>query len=86
MNQITESTFTPELKAYIFANFAKDAIDKMGFDGLATEPVSFEIRDEDSLMGVCVCQIFWGQLHIKYLVVDERQRGRGLGRKLMEYA
>ena len=38
----------------------------------------------NNLIGVAVAQLFWGQLHIKYLVVEEKHRGQGYARKLME--
>ena len=53
---ITQTTLTPELKASIFEAFAKHAIASVGFDGLAQEPVAFEIMENDVSLGVVVCQ------------------------------
>lgn len=85
-NQITQTTLTPELKASIYEAFAKHAIDSVGFDGLAQEPVAFEIIENDVSLGVVVCQLFWGNLHIKYLLTNKEHRGRGIARALMEHA
>ena len=85
-NQIKQTTLTPELKASIFEDFSKHAIESVGFDGLAAEPVAFEIMENDVSLGAVVCQLFWGNLHIKYLLVKEQHRGRGLAKALMEHA
>ncbi|MDA0911501.1 MAG: GNAT family N-acetyltransferase [Proteobacteria bacterium] len=83
---ITQTTLTPELKASIYQAFAKHAIDSVGFDGLAEEPVAFEIMKNDVSLGVVVCQLFWGNLHIKYLLTNKEHRGCGIVRALMEHA
>lgn len=85
-HQITQTTLTPELKASIYAAFSKHAIDSVGFDGLAGEPVAFEIMENDVSLGVVVCQLFWGNLHIKYLLTNKEHSGHGIARALMEHA
>ena len=84
--QITRAPLTAERKASIYEAFAKHAIDSVGFDGLAQEPVAFEIMENDVSLGVVVCQLFWGNLHIKYLLTNKEHRGRGIARALMEHA
>ena len=84
--QITQTTLNPELKASIYEAFAKHAIESVGFDGLAGEPVAFEIMENDVSLGVVVCQLFWGNLHIKYLLTNKEHRGHGIARALMEHA
>jgi|JFJP01.1.fsa_nt_gi ribosomal protein S18 acetylase RimI-like enzyme len=81
---IRQSVLTSELKKHIYECFSRHAIISTGIDGLSQEPVSFEIRNKNNLIGVVVAQLFWGQLHIKYLVVEEKHRGQGYARKLME--
>ena len=84
-NQITQTTLTAEQKASIYEAFTKYAIDSVGFDGLAQEPVAFEIMENNVFLGVGVCQLFWGNLHIKYLLTNKEHRGRGIARALMEH-
>ncbi len=85
-HNITQTTLTAERKASIYEAFAKHAIDSVGFDGLAGEPVAFEIMENDASLGVVVCQLFWGNLHIKYLLTNKEHRGHGIARALMEHA
>ena len=66
--------------------FSKEAITSTGIDGLAKEPVAFEMRDGEAFIGCVVVQMFWGQLHVKYLTVDEAYRNQGHARSLMEHA
>jgi ribosomal protein S18 acetylase RimI-like enzyme len=86
MHKITPTTLTPELKRSIYKDFKQHAIESMGFDGLAQDPVAFEIVEKDVSIGVCVCQLFWGNLHIKYLLTNKENRGRGIAKALMEHA
>ena len=81
---IKQSVLTAELKKHIYECFSKHAVASTSLDGLNQEPVSFEIRNNNELIGCAVAQIFWGQLHIKYLIVEEKYRGQGYARKLME--
>ena len=85
-HKITQTTLTSELKASIYEAFAKHSIDSVGFDGLAQEPVAFEIMENDVSLGVVVCQLFWGNVHIKSLLTNKEHRGRGIARALMEHA
>lgn len=75
--KIKQGPLTIELKQQIFAEFAKHAIQSTGMNGLAEEPIAFEMMEEKALLGCAVVQYFWGQLHIKYLYVEQRFRGQG---------
>ena len=86
MTDIIKTSLTPQLKEYIYQQFSRHSIASLGFNGLSGEPVAFEIRANEELQGVCTVQHAWGGLHIKYLVVDEKYRGQGIGRRLMEHA
>lgn len=86
MTQIKQSTLTPDLKKHIYEGFSKHAISSTGIDGLSQEPIVFEIRKGQNVIGCVVVQLFWGQLHIKYLFIEEPYRGKGYARELMEYA
>lgn len=85
-NKITQTILTPELKQWIINGLAKHAIDQTGIDGLKEEAILFEIRDNQNLAGCVAIQIFWGQLHIKMLFVEENYRAQGFARALMEHA
>lgn len=89
--KLIENPLTDEVKNKIFKGFEEQAIQRFGVNGFTTELTSFEIYNDpdnneskDELIGVAVVQIFWGQLHIKYIFVDEKYRGQGIGSKLME--
>jgi mutator protein MutT len=86
MHIIHQNKLREEVKKKIFDGFVRDAINATGINGLEEEPVSFEIFHDQEFVGACVVQLFWGQLHIKYLYVEKAYRGQGLGRKLLERA
>mgnify|MGYP003348807970 FL=1 len=84
--KITIGALTSELKDSIYKDFADHAISTMGFNGLSDEPIAFEINGNGINIGVCVCQLFWGNLHIKYLITRKGYKGQGIGRGLIEHA
>jgi len=84
--QISQSTLSETIKRKIFDGFRKEAIKATGINGLSEEPVSFEIFNGEKFVGAIVVQLFWEQLHIKYLFVEENYRGQGIARQLMNYA
>ncbi len=84
--QIHQSTLTPELTTKIFEEFSKAAIKATGIDGLSEKAITFEKRDGKNLIGCIVVQMFWGQLHIKYLFVQEQYRSQGIATELMKHA
>lgn len=79
------SPLSPDLKKHIFDTFSHHAIQSTGMDGLK-DPISIELRNQETLIGCVVVLPFWGQLHIKYLMVEEAYRGCGYGKVLMEQA
>jgi ribosomal protein S18 acetylase RimI-like enzyme len=81
-----KTLLTPQRKEYIYKKFAEHSVTKVGFDGFADNPVAFEARENEELIGTCVVQLFWGNLHIKYLIVEEKYRRKGIARSLMEHA
>lgn len=81
--EIVQTTFNTELKNDLYNMFAQHAIEVAGMNGLATEPVSFVMRDGYTVIGAIVAQIFWQQLHIKYLAVNKEFRKQGIAKKLM---
>jgi ribosomal protein S18 acetylase RimI-like enzyme/8-oxo-dGTP pyrophosphatase MutT (NUDIX family) len=83
---INQKKLTDENKKKIFQGFAVQAIKSTGMDGLDEEPISFEICDQSGFVGAIVVQLFWEQLHIKYLFVEEKYRGQGMATRLMNHA
>ena len=86
MPAIIQSTLTPKLKKHVYEAFSKYSIQSTGMDGLAEEPISFEMYEHQKFLGCVVLQMFWGQLHIKYLLVEEQHRGKGHAKTLMNQA
>jgi len=84
--KITQNKLSEEIKAKIYQGFGKQAIQETGINGLSEEPISFEIYTSSDFVGAIVVQPFWEQLHIKYLFVEEKFRGQGFARKLMQHA
>ncbi len=83
---IKEEKLSPELTEKIYAGLNKAAIAATGRDGFAEGPISFRLEDNGKMIGVVVIQIVWGQLHIKYLLVEEAYRKLGIAKRLMEHA
>jgi ribosomal protein S18 acetylase RimI-like enzyme len=83
---ITQTPLTDTLKHLLHKGLGHNAISRVGFNGLSSDPIVFEIRDGKAFMGACVVQLFWGQLHIEYLFVEEKYRKKGLGQQLMDHA
>jgi ribosomal protein S18 acetylase RimI-like enzyme len=83
---IRQNNLSDETKKKIFSGFGRQAIKATGIDGLTEDSVSFEIFDEEEFIGAIVVQIFWEQLHIKYLYLEEKFRGKGIGGQLMHRA
>ncbi|MBS0651933.1 MAG: GNAT family N-acetyltransferase [Verrucomicrobia bacterium] len=84
--EIKQGALAPELKQRIFEAFGKHAVQTTGMNGLSEDPVAFEMLEGQTLVGCVVVQYFWGQLHIKYLYVEEAYRGLGYGKALMQRA
>ncbi len=82
---IQQTILTQELKEHIYEFFNKQCIATVGINGYTEDPISFEIRNGNILIGCVVVQIFWGQLHIKYLIVQEKYRKQGIATKLMKH-
>ena len=84
--QINQNKLTDEVKNKIFNGFSQQAIESTGINGLNEDPLSFEIFDETEFVGAIIVQLFWEQLHIKYLFVEKNYRGQGIARLLMNHA
>ncbi|OJU79981.1 MAG: GNAT family N-acetyltransferase [Chlamydia sp. 32-24] len=84
--QIKQNTLSDEIKKKIFQGFSEQAIEATGINGLSEEPISFEVFDRSEFVGAIVVQMFWEQLHIKYLFVEKKYRGQGIATQLMNHA
>lgn len=61
---------------------AKQTIGKTSF-----EPFGFLVHnDSEKLIGGCTGELVYGTLYIKFLWVEKLERGKGIGRKLIEKA
>jgi ribosomal protein S18 acetylase RimI-like enzyme len=80
-----QTHLTEELQKFIDEGFSRYAIEKTGHDE-KFDPVAFVAKDEDEIAGTVVVARFWGNLHIKYVIVEEKYRGNGIATDLMEQA
>lgn len=83
---ITLQPLSQELKEKIYQGFSRHAIEMTGHDE-KFDPIAFIANNKDGVFaGAVVVEMFWGALHIKYVYVEEKYRGRGIATKLMENA
>jgi ribosomal protein S18 acetylase RimI-like enzyme len=86
MFKIEPEKLTHDLKSHIFERFANHSISQVGTD-MKNPSVSFVAREENGeFAGAIVCELFWGALYVKYLMIEERLRGKRLGTMLLEKA
>jgi ribosomal protein S18 acetylase RimI-like enzyme len=90
MIEIKEGPLTLEMKAKIEEGFARHALDMTGMEGKG-DLIAFMAYDVSKdgnplFVGVVCAQLFWGQLHIKYVLVEPSYRKRGIASELMEKA
>lgn len=85
--KLKQSILTSELKERVEKIFTEHAIESTGGNDLVEDSVVFEIHEKnEEFIGCIIVRRFWGQLHIKNLVVDKKYRGHGYGKKLIEIA
>ena len=75
----------PQEQAVVTAGFARHS------EGLSAPPfekqrLSWLAREATTVVGVLTADLLWDWLYIDELWVDEAQRGRGLGKRLMQQA
>ncbi|RYH22500.1 GNAT family N-acetyltransferase [archaeon] len=83
--EIIEEPFTNELKKQIYDGFTQHSISMIGHDE-KNPAVCFVVRENGKFLGTITFELFWGALHIKYIYVEEGNRGRQLGTKLLNKA
>jgi ribosomal protein S18 acetylase RimI-like enzyme len=85
--EIIESKVTPEIEKEILEEFIQHTIETIGFDGFQRDYTSFEIREDNGeLIGICKVKLFFGNLHIKVLLIKKKYRGQGFGTQLINHA
>jgi ribosomal protein S18 acetylase RimI-like enzyme len=85
--QIITSKPTPEIEKEILEEFIQHSIETIGFDGFQKDYTSFEIRDDKKeIVGICTVKLFFGNLHIKVLIIKKKYRGQGFGTQLINHA
>jgi GNAT superfamily N-acetyltransferase len=85
MIEINQQTLTEELRKRVLDGFSRHAIATMGIHDLI-EPIAFVAMEDGVFHGTVVVALFWGALHVKYVYVEEKYRGHGLGTRLMKQA
>jgi GNAT superfamily N-acetyltransferase len=83
---IHQFKFNPELKKKLYTALNEHAVQTTGIiDGWDDDQVAFEARgDNDEFQGAVVVQRVFGQMHFKYLFVEEKFRDQGIGKQLMQ--
>lgn len=83
--KITQEKVTDELKRQINDCFTSHSNTILGGFNEMGDPVSFVVRDDNgNFCGAVTAMLFWGALHIKTLIVEDKYRGQRLGSKLMD--
>ncbi len=79
---ICQKPFTNTLKKKVQEGFRKHALEMTGLDG-SKRTFSFTAYEKGNFAGILVVKTFWGQLHIKYLYIEELYRRKGIGTRLI---
>ncbi len=86
MFNIVQEPLTDQLKKQIYEGFSRYSVEQTGHDE-KFDPIAFIAKDEKGhFIGAVVVELFWGALHIKYLFIDEKHRGKRVGQGLIEKA
>lgn len=85
MIEISQQPLTEGLRKQVYDGFSRHAIATVGVDE-KIEPIAFVAMENGVLAGTVVVALFWGALHVKYVYVEEKYRGNGLGTRLMKRA
>ncbi len=79
---IEQVPLSEEIKLIVTEGFAEHGIETMGFDG-GILPFCFAAYEDNKIVGVIDCKFFWGQLHIRWLLVVSAFRNKGIGKALV---
>jgi GNAT superfamily N-acetyltransferase len=83
MIDIRQQALSEDLKKKIDEGFSRHAIQMTGHDE-KFDAVAFVAMEGEFFAGAMVGQRFWKALHVKYVYIDEKYRGKGLGTRLMQ--
>lgn len=90
MIKFKQELLTDEIKAKINAGFLQHAIATVGShdrgDIIAFVAYDGTVQDRSVFAGAVCVQLFWGQLHIKYVYVEPAYRQQGIASKLIQNA
>lgn len=86
--QIINQVSYADVKQRIEEIFLEHTLEQLGVDGYDKALFAFEAQSPTTgeFVGAIVVELFFGQLHIKYLVVNATQRKRGYGHALVNRA
>ena len=82
---ISREFATPDVTKYLAQGINGYSLQKIGIVG-KNDLVAFVAKDGDIIVGGITVEVFYGQLHIKLLFVEDEYRKYGVGKKLMEQA
>ena len=84
MITISNGPATPYITKYLTQGLIDHALQNARAE--VSDPMAFVAKDGDTIVGGIQVEIFFGQLHIRLLYVDNAYRKYGVGKKLMEEA
>ena len=84
MITISNGPATPYITKYLTQGLIDHALQNARAE--VSDPMAFVAKDGDTIAGGITIEIFYGQLHIKLLFVEDEYRKYGVGKKLMEQA
>ena len=85
MITISKESATPDVTKYLAEGINDYSLQKVEIAGKG-DPVAFVAKDGHTIVGGMTVEVFYGQLHIKLLFVEDAYRKHGIGKKLMEEA
>lgn len=85
MIEVKQQSLSEKLKKQIYEGFSHHAIATTGHDE-KFNAIAFVANKKRFFLGAIVVELFWGALHIKYIYVEDKYRGHGVGTQLMENA
>lgn len=87
MQIVSPQPVTDDLKKVIDDGLDRFSTERMGVNGFRGKQVAFVARnDNGDFQGAVTAAVFWGQLHIKNVLVEKDFRGQGIASRLMQSA
>ena len=82
---VEEGPCTAEMTSHVEAGFAQQGLEATGF----YEPIlrtAFVAKDGEAFAGCVTANILWKSLHIRFMFIEAKYRGKKLGTTLMNKA